>query len=694
MNRPDLTPPTSHAISVRSVSLGLLVAVLISAFTPYNDYILDNTPVIGSAIPTGVILVLLVLALPVNLLLRRLRPGAELRPSELAVILSMSLVACSVPAGGFMRYFVGQLVGINNVTVSDDRYRDLLASLNLPTWLFPTFTTPLFQRGTDPVIRDYVTRLPPRDSLLAFIRDIHWSAWVTPLLTWGAFYVMLVSAVLSLMTLFRRQWSENERLPFPLASIYVSIIEAPEPGRAVNRTLVSRLFWIAVASVFLVQFVRGMHTYYPRYVPEFPSGYDLNPVLSSGWTQYFSGDFKKASIYFAVIGITFFLSQKVAFSLWFFMVLTQLARVAYGTWELEFSDAMAKDQLFGALLPYTLAILYVGRHHLAQVLRLMVGRGGNGASSGGYLPEGVAGWILLGSMAGMVVWLLIAGASLFAAVCLVLSILMLFLVVARVVAETGMPYVGLYLNLSMPFQLLLQCLPASLVAKVAPGNIFLGQTLYGLFAHDHRESLPHFALHSMKVADDTLKGDERRERPGLLRLMVLTVAVAFVASFASWMFIEHRYSTVLSSKGGEMPNIWATDLMPRYVIYEPTLTYQNTTPDSPQSYSRTGHVLFGAGFMALLSYLRLRYEAFPLHPVGYLMCGTLGLQWTWFSILLGWLAKSITLRLGGASLYRKAIPLFTGLIVGEALSAGFFLLFTLTRLALGLEILKVKLLEG
>jgi hypothetical protein len=693
MNLTELQPVTRHAITLRSVLIGLAVVVLIAGFTPYNDYILDNTPVIGSALPTGVILLLMFLVLPVNGVLRWWRAGSELRTGELAVVLAMALVACSVPAGGFMRYFVGLLIGVNHVTGSDDRYRDLLSAMRLPDWLFPTFTTPIERRANDRVIRDFVGRVPPQGSFWAFWKHVHWGAWVTPAVTWGVFYSLMVAAVLAMMVLVRRQWAENERLPFPLASIYLSIIEAPEPGRAVNRTLGSKLFWIAAGGVFAVQLLKGFHTYYPRYIPEFPTGYDLNSILADGWTRNFQGDFKKASLYFAVIGITFFLSQKVAFSLWVFMVLTQVVRAGYGNYELEYSDAMQKDQLFGALLPYTLAMLYVGRHHFGQVLGMMFGKRED-RTRGGYLPEGVAGWVLIGSVVGMVGWLVWAGVSVWAGVCFVLSILMLFLVVARVVAETGMPYVGLYLNLSMPMSLMMQMLPASMAAKFATRDVFMGQVLYGLFSHDHRESLPHFALHSMKVADESLVGGERNERAGLLRLMAVCIALAFVASLASWLVIEHKYATVATAKASDIPNVWATTLMPKYVIYETALTYQDATSDSPQSYSHTGHVLFGAGLMSVLSYFRLRYEAFPLHPVGYLLCGTLGLQWTWFSILLGWLAKSVTLRLGGSALYRRVVPLFVGLIVGEAMAAAFFLFFTLARLGLGLEILKVKLLEG
>jgi hypothetical protein len=41
----------------------------------------------------------------------------------------------------------------------------------------------------------------------------------------------------------------------------------------------------------------------------------------------------------------------------------------------------------------------------------------------------------------------------------------------------------------------------------------------------------------------------------------------------------------------------------------------------------------------------------------------------WFSVLLGWLAKVVILRLGGLGVYRAALPFFLGLILGDVLNA-------------------------
>jgi hypothetical protein len=74
---------------------------------------------------------------------------------------------------------------------------------------------------------------------------------------------------------------------------------------------------------------------------------------------------------------------------------------------------------------------------------------------------------------------------------------------------------------------------------------------------------------------------------------------------------------------------------------------------------------FGAFFTWLMMLVRSRYAGFPLHPLGYLMCLAFPAKIFWFSIFIGWLAKSVVMRYGGIEAYRRLIPAFLGLVVGE-----------------------------
>ena len=77
----------------------------------------------------------------------------------------------------------------------------------------------------------------------------------------------------------------------------------------------------------------------------------------------------------------------------------------------------------------------------------------------------------------------------------------------------------------------------------------------------------------------------------------------------------------------------------------------------------------GLALTAALLALRTRYLRFPIHPLGLAIAGTFG--WTiWFPIMVAWLAKTITLRLGGLHAYRQVEPAFIGLAVGHFVIGG------------------------
>ena len=72
----------------------------------------------------------------------------------------------------------------------------------------------------------------------------------------------------------------------------------------------------------------------------------------------------------------------------------------------------------------------------------------------------------------------------------------------------------------------------------------------------------------------------------------------------------------------------------------------------------------------LLSIARLRFAWWPFHPLGYAMGPSWPMIQLWFSILVGWLMKTILMRYGSGRSYRRARPVFLGLVVGEFLAAG------------------------
>ena len=60
----------------------------------------------------------------------------------------------------------------------------------------------------------------------------------------------------------------------------------------------------------------------------------------------------------------------------------------------------------------------------------------------------------------------------------------------------------------------------------------------------------------------------------------------------------------------------------------------------------------------------------PFHPIGYMMLSAWASFQLWLSIFLGWAMKFAIVKYGGLGAYRRARPIFLGLVLGEMVCAG------------------------
>ncbi len=674
---------TRRAVNRRSISLGLIGVCLICTLTPFNNYVLRNTDFVGNHLPASLLIFFMLFVLVINGALRRWIPRLAFGGDELAVALGMTLVGCTLPSAGLMRYLPGHLVGPFVHSAGHRDTADLVRMLDLPDWMWPRMqATDPVDRGQDPVVREFYDRAPVEpNTFLNRLRAIPFAAWAQPALTWGIFFAALYGAVICLSVVFRRQWVENERLPFPLASVYLALIEPPQKGRWLNEMLGSRRFWYAFAAVFVIHALGALHVYWPQYWPEIPLRFDLTAILAEPPFNATQLTFKQQQIYFTIVGLMFFIQTRVAFSLWFFFIVLQVVRMMYGTYHATFTAPMAADQLMGALVAVGGVTLWIGRHQLATVARQMVRLPRAGEAEGRYLPYTVAGWGLVGCLVTLVTWLMLAGASLVGAVVLVGLIVLVYLVVARVVAETGLLYVLLP---AAPDRLWLYAHDLS-GARMPLRSVYLSNMLFGILLHDTRESSPVYVTHAMRVADEQAYADKRSWRRAIAftLCLVLALAVGFVVAGTSTLYIQYNYAISLDQAQEQPIGSWGSYWMPRVIGLDWTQAYIPPRAGPSEPHWRLGHFGFGLLLAVGLAVMNLRVAAWPLHPVGYLLCTSWGIGQIWFSIFLGWVCKTLLVRFGGASLLRSSRPVFFGLIFGEAAAVVFWLTVSLVLNALG-----------
>jgi hypothetical protein len=79
-----------------------------------------------------------------------------------------------------------------------------------------------------------------------------------------------------------------------------------------------------------------------------------------------------------------------------------------------------------------------------------------------------------------------------------------------------------------------------------------------------------------------------------------------------------------------------------------------------------GHL---AGIGILLTHARWLWFGFPLHPIGYLFASSFALEWgMWNVVFVTWLIKALVVRYGGLHLYRRTIPFFLGMALGDCVT--------------------------
>jgi len=84
------------------------------------------------------------------------------------------------------------------------------------------------------------------------------------------------------------------------------------------------------------------------------------------------------------------------------------------------------------------------------------------------------------------------------------------------------------------------------------------------------------------------------------------------------------------------------------------------------------------GIVATCAMLFMRYRfIWAFHPIGYAVGASYAPYYLWSSLFIGWLIKYTILRFGGLSHYRSLLPFFLGLIFGDYIIAGIWIIIGL-----------------
>ncbi len=509
--------------------------------------------------------------------------------------------------------------------------------------------------GTD----DVLAAFPTFDASISryLIGEVPWSHWAKPLFHWAIVIFVAFVVLYTFNILIFRQWAHHEKLIFPLAELPESIVGI-ENGKlstdVVPQMFKNGLFWIG----FIISAsVMGWNLLANTEI--IPGLNEMN--LNTSWTPYVRNSMFKAlafgassTIFFTLIGLSFLIPQKVSFSLWFFhifyfVLLMALVAFGYGQnvrsfrqewWYIHnFRSAMGT----GALIVFAIVVIWKSRDIIMCAMR----------------PKGLVGiapdearelrnssFIFMASSLVLILllWLMLK-INIIYSIFGYLVIMVTTIGLIRSVAEGGM--LSIHSNAS-PFHLIRDFCgmdkPYSHPHLFAPLMIF-----YSILFLDLKTFIAPSMATGFKICDD-LKMSRRRYHTGI----ALSIIVATVVSVITAIIIGYY-------TGADAMHTYFYTFFPRST-YNLITSLSKVPPE--QATGQLGWLIAGVILMAILLFFRQNHFWLP-HPIGMIMLVNPHMSGAWFSIMLGWLAKSLVTRYSDKNTYTQIKGLFIGLILGE-----------------------------
>lgn len=613
-------------MTVRALLIGLVLVILQTAITPYNDYYLQGTDIAGNHFPLGAVFTLIFLTIIINPFFKRLLPRATLKSGELILIWVMMATSAAIPSKGMIGFLLPYLVSPIYFATPENEWAETLHP-HFPEWLI------VWDKHA-------VTSFYEGESI------VPWAMWIKPLFVWSVFIILLYCVVICVSIIVRKQWVERERYIFPLVTVPVEMVQHTTGNSRLNGFLKNRYIWIGIGIAASFHLLNGLHEYFPA-LPSIPNRYDLykpfteRPWIVMGWWPQF-----RFFLYFSVIGITYFLAMEVSFSCWFFFLFFKLQYIVINAFGIPISPWIsARGQTMAAYVVMVLAFLINSRLHIKDLLSktfLNSEKTQNIDDSNEVLPYR---WAVFGAFFSFILLAALcsyAGMSLWVAC----SILILFLVVST--ALSWMVVNGGMLLIQAPMY------PIEYFEILAGTRIINANSLALLgfqrvMMRDWGGILMPSVLHGFKAADPV-----RLKRRTLLWAMALSIIVAIGVSYIASLPLIYEKGGLNLQHG---PFVGA----PRYFNHMVTLIQYPKEPKIGEAYS----MLLGTGITTFLLIMKRKFMWWQLHPIGYVMGAVYSSYFLWSCMFIGWFLKFLILKSGGIGHFRRLRPLFLGLIVGE-----------------------------
>ena len=478
-----------------------------------------------------------------------------------------------------------------------------------------------------------------------FIKE-HFITWLFPLLWWTLFTLALFLSMVCLCGILRKQWTDYERFTYPLVEIPIQIAQPK------YRLFGNRLFWLGFSIAGFITLLSGLNFLFPS-VPHIE-------VRRHNLLRFTDPPFSymgtiRATYNPFLIGACYLMPVDLSFSLWFFYFSGKLQLLISGImgWR-KAGFPYLPEQSAGAFVAIFLGTIWVARKHLKQVFLSAIGKG-KLSFSDEPLSYSFAFFGFIGCVLFLVIFSVKAGASAIFTLVFFFFYYAITIAVSRVRTQLGFPLHGL--ELFTPSTILVTITGSR---HLSPNTMGVS-TLYTWFSWEAFSSHP--MPHQLEGYQIAHRLDKTKHRLTIALILALIVTV-----FASFFILLDFYYKEGGSSGkfnwtSQMYGNYAYSLMKNWITY----------PSSPDG-GKIGGMIFGVVFGSFLMAMRRRFLFWHFHILGYSMTGTWAIYHFWSVAFISFILKFSILRFGGLKGYRKSIPFFMGLILGEISVGGFWLI--------------------
>ncbi|HHZ89930.1 TPA: hypothetical protein EYN98_08695 [Candidatus Poribacteria bacterium] len=595
-----------------------LRALLLSAILiPLNCYWLIELEVVRYTTPTWVVplsnvLFFILVLILLNIGLKNIHPRMALRQSELMGLYVMLSIASTLCSHDIMERLMGTITHGLGLATPENDWKALFGK-DLPIWLTVQ---------DDRILEGYY------QGDATFYRRNILLAWSSPVLWWTGFMIVLSFVMISVSVLVRKQWTERERLTYP-------IIQLPlEMTSEMSLFFQSRVMWLGFAIAAGISILNGLHHFWP-----------ILPSLPITRQHYRFSD-RPLSLFGTIIiafypfaiGLGFLMPIDLLFSTIIFYGLYR-GQAALGKmigWHLLPDFPYRSEQSFGGFVGIMIYLLWIGSGHLKYIFSRDSSKGEPLSYRFVILGAGI-GLLLLASFVIQI------GMAVKIAVIFFAIYLMVAIIITRMRAEAGI-FVHNFHHTS-PIMSLINILGSQ---RLGQGNL-ITFALLRPFNHGFRAHLMPHQLESYQIALKT-----QSHSVGMIGAILWATFLGAISTF--WIQLHLYYKHGAASGYFHTWRIGSGT----FRLLEGWLTYPGLT-------NWSGVAFMGGGLLLTIGMIlmRLRFFWWPLHPLGYVMSTNGEMSDLWAVIIISFVLKWAILKYGGLKAHRKALPFFLGLILGD-----------------------------